>query len=355
MLVRDLRLGRDMALDVNVSPSDLLSIFGVPPARTAEGFAGNVRNVWDRINPIRVTWSRSVSATYDRRELDPSFGDQLVLAGFDHLRALTAADTASTATSRDRFSLRGGYQLPLNLSAEANYSNSETGSFTSRSERITEETEWPSVQLRWRNVPVPGPIRGTIRNLMLTGGWREINRETFTLTGQNQGSETLTRSLSMTVVFVNGFNLSYQFDNSQNDRTDASGSSQADRNSHGFRGTGIVSPPGFLAFVKQPLRLSAELTVNGNANCRELGGGGFDSGGGVIVAEDCVAHLDQTTQNFSFTADSDFSGYSLGVQFLWVRRASDVGTRLTTNQYNFNIFGRFFLRTSTRELPPLSP
>jgi hypothetical protein len=101
--------------------------------------------------------------------------------------------------------------------------------------------------------------------------------------------------------------------------------------------------------------LSAELTVNGNANCRELGGGGFDSGGGVIVVEDCVAHVDQTTQNFSFTADSDFSGYSLGVQFLWVRRASDVGTRLTTNQYNFNIFGRFFLRTSTRELPPLSP
>ncbi|TDJ47588.1 MAG: hypothetical protein E2O48_03445 [Gemmatimonadetes bacterium] len=355
VLVRDLRLGRDMALDVNVRPSDLMSIFGVPPARTAEGLAGDVRDVWDRINPIRVTWSRSVSATYDRRELDPSFGDQLVLAGFDHLRALTAADTASTATSRDRFSLRGGYQLPLNLSAEANYSNSETGSFTSRSERITEETEWPSVQLRWRNVPVPGPIRGTIRNLMLTGGWREINRETFTLTGQNQGSETLTRSLSMTVVFVNGFNLSYQFDNSQNDRTDASGSSQADRDSHGFRGTGIVSPPGFLAFVKQPLRLSAELTVNGNASCRELGGGGFDSGGGVIVVEDCVAHLDQTTQNLSFTADSDFSGYSLGVQFLWVRRASDVGTRLTTNQYNFNIFGRFFLRTSTRELPPLSP
>jgi len=355
VLVRDLRLGREVALDVNVNPTDFLSVFGFAPGRTAEGFAGDLRNVWDRIRPIRVTWTRSVTATYDRRELDPSFGDQLVLDGFDQLRAVTATDTASAATSRDRFSLRGGYQFPLNLSAEINYSKSETGSFTARSERTTEETEWPSVQLRWRNVPVPGLLSGTIRNLTLTGGWRELDRETFTLTGQNQGSETLTRSLSMLIVFVNGFNLNYQFDNSANDRTDASGSSQADRNSHSFRGTGIVQPPGFLAFVKQPLRLSAEFTLNGNSNCRELGGSGFDPGLSVIIVEDCVPHLDQTTQNLSFTADSDFSGYSLGVQFLWVRRSSDVGTRLTSNQYNFNLFGRFFLRSSTQEIPPPSP
>ncbi len=355
ILVRDLRLGRDVSLDVDVSPADLLSVFGVPPALSAEGFADDVRNLWDRIRPIRVTWSRSVAATYDRRELDTSLGDQLVLGGFDRLRAVTETDTASTATSRERFALRGGYQLPMNLIVGFNYSTSETGSFTTRSERITEETEWPSIQLQWRNVPVPGLLRGTIRNLSLTGGWRELDRETFTLTGQNQGSETLTRSLSATIVFVNGFNLSYQFDNSNNDRTDASGSSQAIRNSHGIRGTGTVRAPGFLSFVKQPLRLSAEFTINGNTNCRELGGGGFDLGGGVIIVEDCVAHLDQTTQNLSFTADSDFSGYSLGVQFLWVRRASDVGTRLTSNQYNLNIFGRFFLKTSTQGIPPPSP
>lgn len=355
VLVRDLRLGRDVALDVNVSPTDLLSAFGVPPGRTAEGFAGDFRNVWDRIRPIRITWSRSVSATYDRRELDPSFGDQLVLGGFDRLRVFTAADTAATAGERDRFSLRGGYQLPWNLLAEISYSNSETSTFTARSERTTEETEWPSVQLRWRNVPVPGPIRGTVRNLMLTGGWRELDRETSTITGQNQGSETITKSLSVTVVFVNGFNLSYQFDNSTNDRTDASGSSQADRNSHGFRGTGTILPPGFLSFVKRPLRLSAEFTINGNTNCRSLGGSGFGLEGGIIVVEDCVPHLDQTTQNLSFTADSDFSDYSVGIQFLWVRRDSDVGTRLTSNQYNLNIFGRFFLHSSTQEIPPPSP
>jgi len=355
VLVRDLRLGRDVELDVNVSPDDLLSVFGIAPARTATGLAGDIRNVWDRIRPIRVAWTRSVSATYDRRELDPSFVDQLVLDGFDHLRAVTAKDTASTAMERERFSLRGGYQLPMNLSADFTYSTSEIGSFTARSERITEETEWPSVQVRWRNVPIPGLVRGTIRNLMLTGAWRELTRETFTLTGQNQGSETLTRSLSLTVIFLNGFNLSYQFDNSINDRTDASGSSQADRNSHSIRGTGTMNSPGILSFVKKPLRLSAEFTLNGNSDCRELGGGGFDTGGGISAVVDCVPHLDQTTQNLSFTADSDFSGYSLGVQFLWVRRGSDVGTRLTSNQYHFNIFGRFFLRSTTQEIPPPAP
>jgi hypothetical protein len=188
--------------------------------------------------------------------------------------------------------------------------------------------------------------------MSFAGGWRLVDRVTSTLTGQDRGSETLTRSVSVTMVFLNGFNLSYQYDNSTNDRTDASGSSRTDRNSHGVRGTGTVQAPGFLAFIKRPLRVSAEFTLNGNADCRELGGGGFGLEGTAIVIEDCVPHLDQKTQNVSFTADSDFSGYSLGVQFLWVRRASDVGTRLTSNQYNFNIFGRFFLRSNTREIPP---
>jgi hypothetical protein len=195
-------------------------------------------------------------------------------------------------------------------------------------------------------------MRGTVRTMSLAGGWRLVERATSTLTGQNRGSETLTRSLSVTFVFLNGFNLSYRYDNSTNDRTDASGSSRTDRNSHGFLGTGRMQAPGFLSFVKRPLRLAAEFTLNGNADCRELGGGGFGMEGTVIVVEDCVPHFDQKTQNVSFTADSDFSGYSLGVQFLWVKRASDVGTQLTSNQYNFNIFGRFFLRSNTRQIPP---
>ena len=355
VLVRDLRFGRDIALDVNVSTVDLLSAFDVPPSLEAQGFAKDVRNFWDRIRSVRLAWSRTVSATYDRRDLAPSFGDQLVLDGFDRLRAVSATDTASSANSRDRFALSGGYQLPFDLAAEVDYSTSETSSFTALSERTTKETQWPSVQLRWRNVPVPGPLQGAVRNLTFTGSWRETERLVSTLTGQDQGSETLTRSLSLTVVFLNGFNLNYQYDNSSNDRTDASGSSQSDRNSHSVRGTGAVAAPGFLSFVKRPLRLSAEFSINGNANCRELGGGGFGLGGGVIVVDDCVPHLDQTTKNLRFTADSDFSGYSLGVQFLWVRRASGVGTQLTSNQYNFNIFGRFFLRSSTQEIPPPSP
>ncbi|MDH3426980.1 MAG: hypothetical protein OEM23_00965, partial [Gemmatimonadota bacterium] len=355
VLVRDVQFGRDIGLDVNVSPVDLLTAFGLPPSVTAEGFARDMRSVWDRIRPVRLSWSRTVSATYDRRALDPSFGDQLVLDGFDQLRAVSATDTAATAGSRDRFALSSGYELPFDLSTEIDYSTSETSSFSARSERNTKETEWPSVKLRWRNVPVPRLIRGVVRSLTFTGGWREIERRVSTLTGQDQGSETLTRSLSLTVVFLNGFNLSYQYDNSTNDRTDASGSSQSDRNSHSVRGTGAVQAPGFLSFVKRPLRLSAEYSINGNADCRELGGGGFGLDGGVIVVQDCVPHLDQTTRNLRFTADSDFSGYSLGVQLLWVRRSSGVGTRLTSNQYNFNLFGRFFLRSSTQEIPSPSP
>ena len=64
----------------------------------------------------------------------------------------------------------------------------------------------------------------------------------------------------------------------------------------------------------------------------------------TLVVEACTPYLDQQTQNTSFTADTDFQGYSMGIQFSWIRRRSGVGNRAVSNQYNFNVFGRFFFR-----------
>jgi hypothetical protein len=153
-------------------------------------------------------------------------------------------------------------------------------------------------------------------------------------------------------VFTNGFNLSYELSNTRNDRTDGTGFSRSNRNSHSIRGTGTVPAPGFIGFDKNPVRLSAEFTLNGNADCRELGGSGFGPSSGLVGGDACIAHVDQTTNNLSLTADTDFSGYGIGVQLLWVHRASAVGTRQSSDQYNLNIFGRFFLRSETANLPP---
>jgi hypothetical protein len=153
-------------------------------------------------------------------------------------------------------------------------------------------------------------------------------------------------------VFENGFNLSYELTNSVNERTDGSGFSQSDRNGHTVRGTGTVPPPGFLGFVRNPLRLTAEVVLNGSTDCRELGGQGFTgSANPAAPGAGCVAHLDQTQNSLRLAADTDFTGYGIGVQFQWVRRASGVGTRQTSNQYNFDVFGRFYLQTRTSELP----
>ncbi|MGI9037856.1 MAG: hypothetical protein ACR2GQ_03240, partial [Gemmatimonadota bacterium] len=351
-LVRDLRLARNMALDVDVQPVNLLTVLGVPPARSADGFARTVRSVWDRLRPIRLAWTRNVDASYDRRDLESSFKDQLVLDSFDRLRFLTPTDTASSATKGKRFSVGGGLRLPANLDAEIDYSVRTSSAFTPRSVRTTDETEWPSVRLRWRSVPVPSFLDAQVRSMALTAGVRILDRVTTTGTGQDQGSESLTRSLALTFVFVNGFNMSYELSNTRNERTDGTGFSRSDRNSHSIRGTGTVPAPGFIGFVKNPVRLSAEFTLNGNADCRELGGSGFGPSAGLAGGDGCVAHVDQTTNNLSLTADTDFSGYGIGVQLLWVHRASAVGTRQSSDQYNLNIFGRFYLRSETAELPP---
>ena len=351
--VRDLQLERNLGLDVSVQPSDFLTMLGVAPTRSAEGLAASVRAAWDRIRPVRLSWNRAVAASYDRRDLDPTFTDQLVLAGFDRLRRLSGADTASSATNRRRFQVQSALDLPLNLAAEIDFATTRNSSFTQLTERTTEETEWPGVRLRWQRVPVPGFLDGSVRALSLNGQWRLRDRVTRTTTGQDQGSETIDRSLGLTVVFDNGFNLSYDLTNSLSERTDGSGFSRSTRNSHGVRGTGTVPPPGFLGFVRNPLRLSAEVVLNGNADCRDLGGGGFTGAPGQVDLAGCVDYVDQTQNTVELAADTDFGpGYSAGVRFQWVRRSSAVGTRQTTNQYNFDLFGRFAFRGNTSEIPP---
>jgi hypothetical protein len=118
-----------------------------------------------------------------------------------------------------------------------------------------------------------------------------------------------------------------------------------------------VPPPGFLGFVRNPIRLTAEFILNGNSDCRELGGTGFTgladpTGLGGIG---CVAHIDQTQNSARLAADTDFSnGLGVGMQFQWVRRSSAVGTRQTSNQYNFDVFGRFYIQSNTSDIPPPS-
>ncbi|MDT8435437.1 MAG: hypothetical protein RRA92_01655 [Gemmatimonadota bacterium] len=347
-LLRDVAMDRDMALNVDVRPTDLADALGVPDGRRATGFWDGFREVWDRIQSVRVDWQRAVNTSFDRRDLDPSFGDQLVLSGFSSLR-IVGADTASAAGDARRWSVRGGYRLPFDLDSEVNYSESENETLTPRSLRNSRDVDWPWVSLRWRSVPVPGALDDVVRNVSLTGTWRDRDRTITTTTGQDQGVRTLTRSVNVMMLFANGFNVSYQFDDSQTDRSDQTGSGESDRTGHSVRATGTVPAPGFLAFVKRPLRVSAEYSRNLNFDCRELGGAGFVS---AIpgLGGDCTAHVDQTTQSAALTIDSDFEGYSLGVQLSWANRGSAVGRRQESNQFNLNIFGRFFLRSDSGAL-----
>jgi hypothetical protein len=232
------------------------------------------------------------------------------------------------------------------MDAEVNYGMTDNQIITPRSVRGTHDVEWPWVSLRWREVPYPGAFSGLFRNVNLTATWRDRDRTVQTTTGQNQGTRTVTRSLNIGFLLNNGFNFSYQLDDARTDRSDQTGGSESNRTSHSLRLTGSLPPPSFLGFVKKSMRLSAEYSLNGNFDCRALGGSGFE---GTVpgLGGDCTAHVDQTTQSAAFTLDSDFTGYTVGVQLTWSNRGSAVGRQQNSNQINFNIFGRFALRTDT--------
>ncbi len=345
LLFRDVAMQRDVGLNIDLLPESLATSFGVPEHRTAAGVWKGFREVWDRILPVRFDWSRMVSSNFDRRNIDPSFGQQLVLASFSDMRVF-GSDTASAAGDIRRWSARGGYRLPAGLDAEVNYGMTDNQIFTPRSVRGTHDVEWPWVSLRWREVPYPGAFSGLFRNVNLAATWRDRDRTVQTTTGQDQGTRTVTRSLNIGFLFNNGFNFSYQLDDARTDRSDQTGGSESNRTSHSLRLTGSLPPPSFLGFVKKSMRLSAEYSLNGNFDCRALGGSGFE---GTVpgLGGDCTAHVDQTTQSAAFTLDSDFQGYTLGVQLVWSNRGSAVGRQQNSNQINFNIFGRFALRTDT--------
>ena len=343
-LVRDLSMSRDLGFEFDVRPDAILTAFGLPVGGTATGAAGSLRAFWDRLSPIRIDWRRALSSSYDRRNISTNIWDQLVLVSFDNMRIM-GADTASAAGNIRNWSIGGGYRFPHGLDFSIDYVSGDRSTITALNEQLITEREWPSLELRWRQVPIPSAVQGALRDITVTGEWRTTEITTSTTTGQDRGNEQTRRGAGLTFVFTNGFTLTYDFANTASERLDATGLSQTDRSSHSVRLSGFVPPPGFLTFVKNDVRIAAEYTSNGNTDCRALGGSGFGEVSQQF-RDDCTTHTDQTTQNAGLTVDTDFTGYSIGLQLSWVGRSSTVGRQQTSNQFNFNIFGRFYLRAS---------
>ena len=343
-LVRDLSMQRDLNFRFEVRPDQFLSAFGIAGGPETTGMARSLRAFWDRLTPVRIDWRKGVNSTYDRRDLSPTVWDQLVLTGFNSMRVM-GSDTASAAGDTRSWSVDGGYLFPLGLDFDVGYSSSDRLTITALSERRVVDREWPTLGVRWRSVPIPGLLDKYLRDINVTGGWRTRATNTSTTTGQDRGSERTIRSIGLVFILMNGFNITYDFDNTASERLDATGLSQTDRASHSIRLSGFLPPPGFIPFVKNDVRVSLDYSTNGNSDCRALGGSGF---GDVdqTFRDDCTTHTDQTTQNAGFALDTDFTGYSLGIQLSWVGRSSGVGRQQASNQLNFNIFGRFFFRAS---------
>ncbi len=342
LLVRDMNMNRTARLDIDTDLSQFATVFGVPQSADATGGWVTFREFWDRFTPLRVSYAERVNAAYDRQDVFPTFDDYFVLGSVEDLR-VTSGQVASASGDNDRWTIDAGYRLPANLEFDIRYDWVKDRTFSSLDTRVSRDVDWPNTNLRWNNVPLPGSWRNLFANLSLTAGYALRTRTTETQTTQNTKEEQKRTALSALLVFGNGFNINYRLEFVNSDRLDATGVSGSDRTTHDLRATGTVGAPGWLAFVRNPLRLALAYNVNGNLDCRALTTPGIGLPPPGNGTESCTPYVDQSTQNTSFTVDTDFTGYSMGIQFSWVRRSSGVGNRGVSNQYNFNLFGRFSL------------
>ncbi|NIP82835.1 MAG: hypothetical protein GWM90_27875, partial [Gemmatimonadetes bacterium] len=105
---------------------------------------------------MELSWTDELGSRFDRDLADPGLGYQLGIGTLAELRFLDG-DTAAMALRRDAFRARSGVRLGSSASVDVGYSESDVRVFDLRvGDRSQLERSWPSVQVSWQDVPLPG-------------------------------------------------------------------------------------------------------------------------------------------------------------------------------------------------------
>ncbi len=307
------------------------------------GLAAVVLALVEPIRPIELSWTDGVGSRFDRQLVEPGLEYQLGLGGFQRVRVI-GADTAVMAHHHASFRVRSGVRLGRGFELGVAYGESESDFLDLyQGRRALTERSWPDVQLGWRDIPVPEPLKVLLRRWSLATGYVRSERRTLLAGEVNRhwDRQITTVPIEVRLGFANGLALSYITALNTGDGRDPTGLTEEDRASHGLDLSGRFKAPFGLAerTFPEPLRLSLSVDSNWERQCR--------TAGLHVQPVTCTPFMDHTNRRMNFTLSTLVSQVDVGLQASYVDRRSYVGTQMGSSQFQLGFFGQFNMQAGT--------
>ena len=313
------------------------------------GFAAGLAKVVGAVQPVTVRLNTALGSQFERETRSPDLRYQFGLGDLESFR-LMGIDSAIALTETARLEARTGIRLPKNAQLELSYTDVQNQAFDQRGgTRSDNDVIWPSVQLNWGDVPLPGFVRMIIPRM---GGRISVERvrrhRTFGFAAnQNRGENELRVPFSLNLTLPARLVASYTGTWTTGDREDPTGDVNTDAFTHQVNLSGTFKPPGSLAEkMNQPIRTSLSLSQNTSMNCR------FKKLDATAEEQTCIPYIDFRNQTVNFTLDTFMSDMTVGLQMSYTGRQDYIGVRRGSSQFQLSLFGEFNLNVG--QLPGMA-
>lgn len=291
------------------------------------------------LKPVELSWTDELGSRFDRDLADPGLGYQLGIGTLTELRFLDG-DTAAMALRRDAFRARSGVRVGSSASVDVGYSESDVRVFDLRvGDRSQLERSWPSVQVSWQDVPLPGFLEPVLQRWSVSTGYVRSERATTLL-----GQVTRVRSLDETTIplelrfdFPGSMALAYLGTRTAGDGRDPTGTTAQDASSHSVDLSGRVELPGGLGDrLPEPIRLSVTYDYEQERQVRRTGP--------EPETSTPTAFVDYLNRRVYVSASTLVARMDIGLQISYVDRRTFIGTQVGSSQFRLGLFGQFNMR-----------
>jgi hypothetical protein len=321
---------------LSVRPADFVrGWFGVPDS-TEGGLGAMLRRQVGKVQPLELTWTRSLSSMFERELLMPSRGYQFGFGNLDAFRFM-GGDTAARAQQRHDFRATTGLTLWRDAILGFSYRNNATLSYDARGgRRDARERAWPGGSITLRSLPL-GSFFPTASVSM---GVERVRRESVigaeNRTGQERGSTSLDLVPRVSLGIGGGgapIMVSYDGRFSTGDSFEPTGRAEDFTGAHNVMITSVFMLPERLrGRLNQPLNVTLSLSQNTQRRCRVLESAAVQS---------CTAYVDFGNRTGSLRFDTSLNDLRIGTSIDYTARDTYVGLRNGTNQFQLMLFGEF--------------
>jgi hypothetical protein len=327
---------RQVSRRVDFQPNRLLRAALAAAPDSLDGLGGALFAMGNALENIVFTWSGGLSSQFERETFEPGFGYRFGLGDIDSHRII-GRDTAAQALERQDVRLTSTTALPLSAQLTVGFQHTTSEGYAVRGGRRSQETTgWPNLRLGWRQIPVPSFVSGVVTGASASIGYEHVERENTYGQGEAQRRGTIENRfpLELSLTLPHGFNASYTGTLTNGESTDPTGNAEEKRDNHALRLAGSFAAPAFLREkMQQPIQTLLLLSQDEQRQCRVRAG--------TFGPSDCVAWVDALTRTVNFTVDTRLTDMLVGLRVTWTDRASAVGTRAGSSQFQLALFGQF--------------